>query len=101
MLQKMRFYTRFIVILLIFPLILTLMLSFVQSKEADFPKLKGPYLGQKPPSRTPELFAPHIISTGNQHGSVYFSPDGLEVYFSQMFPQPSLIMHQSVESLPS
>jgi len=29
----------------------------------DFPVLKGPYLGQKPPGMTPELFAPGIVPT--------------------------------------
>lgn len=32
------------------------------SKE-DFPVLKGPYLGQKPPGVKPEIFAPGIVST--------------------------------------
>jgi len=31
----------------------------------EFPILKGPYLGQKPPGLTPELFAPGIVSTKN------------------------------------
>jgi len=34
--------------------------GFVQ--RSDFPILKGPYLGQKPPGMTPEIFAPGIIS---------------------------------------
>jgi len=40
-----------------------MMSSFTQ--QADFPVLKGPYLGQKPPGITPEIFAPGIISTEN------------------------------------
>ncbi len=59
----------------------------------SFPVVQGPYLGQKPPGKTPELFAPYIISTGTQHSSVYFSPDGREVYFSRMLPLPSLILY--------
>lgn len=61
--------------------------------QSDFPVLKGPYLGQKPPGKTPELFAPGIISTCTQHSSVYFSPDGKEVYFSRMYPLPTVIMY--------
>jgi hypothetical protein len=32
------------------------------TKHPDFPELNGPYLGQKPPGITPEVFAPEIIS---------------------------------------
>ena len=35
------------------------------STQADFPVLRGPYLGQKPPGLTPELFAPGIVPTDN------------------------------------
>ncbi|MFC2156635.1 TolB family protein [Acidobacteriota bacterium] len=59
----------------------------------SFPVLRGPYLGQNPPGQTPELFAPGIISTCTQHSSVYFTQDGREVYFSRMFPRPSVIMY--------
>jgi ankyrin repeat protein len=61
------------------------------SKGADqspqqFPKLTGPYLGQDPPGKEPQLFAPDIVST-NRHGhsSVGFSPDGMEAYWSAYF----------------
>ncbi len=42
-------------------------LSCNQEKEEDeifFPNLTGPYLGKKPPGKTPEVFASGIISTG-------------------------------------
>lgn len=54
------------------------------SQVPEFPMLKGPYLGQMPPGETPELFAPNIISTCDLHSSLYFSPDGLEVYYSRL-----------------
>jgi len=48
---------------------------------SDFPVLKGPYLGQKPPGRQRTIFAPGIVSTGyNEHG-VSFTPDGKEVFW--------------------
>ncbi len=47
----------------------------------DFPVLKGPYLGQKPPGKTPEIFAPGIISTGYHDGCITFSPDGKELFY--------------------
>lgn len=34
----------------------------VVSQIQDLSKLKGPYLGQKPPGMTPTLFAPGIVS---------------------------------------
>ena len=34
----------------------------------DFPVKKGPYLGQKPPGITPELFVPGIITTDISEG---------------------------------
>jgi len=50
-------------------------------KKNDFPALKGPYLGQKPPGKTPELFAPRIISTGFDELFGSFTPDGKEFYY--------------------
>ena len=51
-------------------------------KSKDFPVLKGPYLGQKPPGMTPEIFAPGILS--NEKIGAFcsvFSPDGNEFYY--------------------
>jgi len=63
--------------------------TFVFSSYAqhnDSPILKGPYLGQKPPGLTPEIFAPEIISTCyHEHSSPAFSPDGKEVFWSIFF----------------
>ena len=44
---------------------------------ADFPELRGPYLGQTPPKRGAEVFAPGILKpeTGF-HSSVVFDEDG-------------------------
>jgi hypothetical protein len=50
-------------------------------RQAEFPVLSGPYLGQKPPGLTPEIFAPGIVSTGLQELNSVFSPDGREFYF--------------------
>lgn len=49
--------------------------------QAEFPVLSGPYLGQKPPGLTPEVFAPGIVSTALQELNSVFSPDGTEFYF--------------------
>ena len=49
------------------------------NRQVDFPALKGPYLGQKPPGNTPELFAPGIVSTRHYENSITLSPDGNEI----------------------
>jgi Tol biopolymer transport system component len=49
----------------------------------EFPVLQGAYLGQKPPSLTPEIFAPGIVSiNGRDEKGISFSPDLTEIYFS-------------------
>jgi len=48
----------------------------------DWPILKGPYLGQKPPGMIPEIFAPGIL--GNDKIGAFcsvFSPDGNGLYY--------------------
>jgi hypothetical protein len=58
----------------------------ISAQQNDFPKLTGPYLGQKPPGITPEIFAPGIVSTDAHKFSCCFSPDGNECYFSRRQP---------------
>jgi hypothetical protein len=43
----------------------------------------GPYLGQKPPGPSPEVFAPGILSTNAHEYHISFAPDGREIYFSR------------------
>ena len=47
-----------------------------QSQPVDFSKFSGPYLGQKPPGMTPELF-----EFTSRIGGPVFSPDGKELIF--------------------
>jgi len=57
----------------------------INAQETEFPKLTGPYLGQKPPSLKPEKFEPKILSAEKHpHGQLAFSPDGKEVFWSAM-----------------
>ena len=60
------------------------------TQEKGFPELTGPYLGQKPPGMTPEVFAPGIISKAgfHLHSSLAFSPDGKEIYFTRIVFEP-------------
>ena len=55
-----------------------------QEKTADFPVLTGPYLGQKPPGMTPEIFAPGIVSVDEYSEFVcMFTPGGKECIFDR------------------
>jgi len=49
----------------------------------EFPVLKGPFLGQRPPGPAPEVFAPGVISTPAPEGSSWFSPDGRLFLFTR------------------
>jgi len=53
---------------------------------ASFPILMGPYLQEDPPGPEVTLFAPDIVSSNRfEHGSVTFSPDGMEAFWSSSF----------------
>jgi len=61
------------------------------SEPRRFPVLEGPYMGQTPPAAgaEPALFAPDIVSTHRfQHGTIAFSPDGTEAYWSTEIALP-------------
>ena len=54
------------------------------ARQEDFPVLKGPYLGQKPPGMTPELFAPGIVSVDKYSEFVcMFTPGAEECIFDR------------------
>ena len=83
-------------------LILTVAILFIFShctRQDSQPLLEGDYLGQSPPGKTPEIFAPGIITTEyHEHSSPAFSLDGTEVYWSVFInffgPQVILTMQQ-------
>jgi WD40-like Beta Propeller Repeat len=60
--------------------------SLSQTTPTGFPVLEGPYLGQKPPGTTPEVFAPGVVSTAEHEFSCSFTPDGNEFYFTRSDP---------------
>jgi len=79
---------RKIIVVVLTMFISTLSVSSQENKNgnAEFPILKGPYLGQKPPGMTPEIFAPGIVSSEEFKGfSIAFSPDGDEIFFYRLF----------------
>lgn len=74
--------------------------------EFNFPELKGPYLGQKPPGMTPEIFAPYIISTGLNEGVCTFMPDNNEIIYVLIYQKPhshrvftSLVMSRFIHGM--
>jgi Tol biopolymer transport system component len=72
-------------------------ISSTLSAKDDFPVLKGPYLGQKPPGMTPEIFAPGIISTGHSESHPFFTPDGKELYYMLWGAPYNVILHMEEE----
>ncbi len=58
-------------------------ISLSQQGQTAFPKLSGPYLGQKPPGDRAELFSPGVVSSEYfEHSSPVFTPDLKEIYWS-------------------
>ncbi len=58
-------------------------------QEDAFPALKGPYLGQKPPGKTPSIFSPGIISTENlgEAGSAFTKNGNLFIFNRRTPPE--------------
>jgi hypothetical protein len=61
--------------------LLPLSAVLIYPQERDFPILRGAYLGQKPPGKTPEIFAPGVLNNDVMGAFCsVFSPDGNEFY---------------------
>jgi hypothetical protein len=76
--------------------------AFGQQLKSGFPVLTGPYLGQKQPETTPEIFAPGIVSLPDfTEYSGSFSPDGNEFYFYRFSKtsQPIIFFSKVVDSI--
>jgi len=66
-----------------FVILLVFIFSSCKQK-SDFPVLRGPYLGQKPPGMTPEVFAAGLVSTKTyDETGCSLSIDGKEFYFTR------------------
>ena len=77
-------------LLIIFVHVLFFDVSYAQNETNKFLSLSGPYLGQKLPGMTPELFAPEFISTENFCESCYvFTLDGKMFLFNRRPPSES------------
>jgi hypothetical protein len=66
---------------ILFTVLVVLTAFAVVAQSSDWPRLSGPYLGQKPPGLTPEIFAAGVVSTCLDELNSVFSPDGTEFYF--------------------
>jgi len=58
------------------------------------------YMGEIPPENEPILFAPGLVSTGDLHSSVYFTPDGKEIYYTRLSPKGAysgVIMRSNID----
>ena len=62
-------------------------------------ELNGPHLGQKPPGKTPEIFAPEIMNTGQgYHSTVIFSPDFDEAFRRTMNNKDGGFLYSKIEN---
>jgi len=78
-----------------------LSITFVFSSHAqqdDFPVLKGPYLGQKPPGTKPQLFAYDIIDNGDKVFAITFSPDGKECFYTKSIKTSTIMTTREMNS---
>lgn len=69
-----------------FLVVLTIIVTFVNpiiSADSNSLLLSGPYFGQIPPGLTPQVFGYGIINS-DLHSCQVFTPDGLEVFYSEM-----------------
>ena len=64
-----------------------LFLSVTAAGRSAQARPSGPYLGQRPPGTTPQIFAPGLVSTAAHEFSCSFTPDGREFYFTRMDPK--------------
>ncbi|MBQ4848460.1 PD40 domain-containing protein [Pseudoalteromonas sp. MMG013] len=74
-------------------LLSVLTMSSKSHSQDTFSAPVGPYLGQKPPGLTPEVFAPGIVSTEHHEWGAIFSPDMKEFYFSRRNNQSGIDTH--------
>ena len=64
-----------------------------QEKINNFPVLTGPYLGQKLPRMTPEIFAPGIVCTDETQGCSVFLEDG-KIFMYNVFREDKSFLYE-------
>jgi len=58
----------------------------IYPQPAEFPKLTGPCLGQKPPGLTPEIFAPGVVSKDGIQMKLTMTANGSEILYTERDP---------------
>jgi len=84
-----------IAVILLLPV---LMINSKSHSQDKFSVPAGPYIGQKPPSLTPQVFAPGIISTEHHEWGATFTPDMKEFYFSRKNNKSGKVSHFVLKS---
>ncbi|PCI63178.1 MAG: hypothetical protein COB37_05570 [Kordiimonadales bacterium] len=84
-------------------LLSVVMMSSGSHSHDKLPVLEGPYLGQKTPGLTPEVFAPGIVSTTGWEYGVAFTPDMKEIYFirevnAKTDPKQEFVVYQNKDN---
>ena len=80
-------------------IILLVLIFSICARQSGLPVLKGPYLGQKPPGMTPQLFASGIVSKGENEILAKPSPDGNEFFYATKDSiHPLTVMHTKQEN---
>lgn len=69
-----------IITLIFFYILITLIIH--NCGKNDSPTLQNSYLGQTPPGLTPEIFAPGIVTKGEDESLIVISPDGKEIFYT-------------------
>lgn len=73
-------------------------IAIAQQAPSEFPKLTGPYLGQKPPGMKPELFAPDLMTAEmGYHSTIVFSPDLHEALWRPMNDNGGKILYSKMK----
>jgi hypothetical protein len=63
---------------------LVVAIGFGAGGDQAFPRLEGPYFGQKPPGSVPIPFAPGLVTTEGEEGGVGFARDGTVFLFQRI-----------------
>ena len=67
------------------------------SQKNKYPHLTGPYLGQKPPGTSAQIFATGIVSTALNDRDQTFSPDMNEIIFGVLEKPHSVLVSMKHE----
>jgi hypothetical protein len=65
--------------------------GFSQTKDLNFLDTDEAYLGQKKPGNIPVVFAPTIVSNGDDANTCSFSSDGKQIVFTKWGDKPVLM----------